>query len=59
MDRDELYELIESEVDGIFLKYQEKNNIKTGDISPYELLMLENLQNQLADLIVSINSHNV
>ena len=47
MDRKELYNLIESEIDDIFLKYQIANKIKSGDITPMQSLRLEKLQNEL------------
>lgn len=45
MDREELYNLIESEINNIFLNYQISNKIKSGDIMPMQLLRLEELQN--------------
>lgn len=54
MDRKELLELIEEKTDDVFLEYQEKNDIKSGDISPEQALKLEELQNELADLVMHV-----
>lgn len=56
MDRKELLKLIEEKTDDVFLKYQEKNDIKSGDISPEQALRLEELQNELADLVMHVGS---
>lgn len=58
MDREELYNLIEEEVDNIFLKYQIANKIESGDITPMQLLRLKKLQNELTDLIIEIRSYH-
>ena len=34
MTKEELLKLIESSVNDIFLKYQQANNIESGDITP-------------------------
>lgn len=54
MDKKELLELIEEKTDDVFLEYQEKNDIKSGDISPEQALRLEELQNELADLVMHV-----
>ena len=56
MDRKELLKLIEEKTDDVFLEYQEKNDIKSGDISPEQALRLEELQNELADLVMHVGS---
>lgn len=56
MDRKELLELIEEKTDDVFLEYQEKNDIKSGDISPEQALKLEELQNELADLVMRVGN---
>lgn len=54
MDRKELLKLIEEKTDDVFLEYQEKNDIKSGDIFPEQALRLEELQNELADLVMHV-----
>lgn len=56
MDRKELLKLIEEKTDDVFLEYQEKNDIKSGDISPEQALRLEELQNELADLVMHVGN---
>lgn len=56
MDRKELLKLIEEKTDDVFLKYQEKNDIKSGDISPGQALRLDELQNELAELVMHVGS---
>lgn len=56
MDRKELYNLIEEKNNDIFLEYQKQNGIKSGNISPMQALRLEELQNELADLIMNVRS---
>ena len=59
MDRDTLYNLIEERIDDIFLEYQKANEITSGDISPTQMLDLEDLQNKLTDLIINVCSQNI
>lgn len=56
MDKKELLELIEEKTDDVILEYQEKNDIKSGDISPEQALRLDELQNELADLVMHVGS---
>lgn len=56
MDRKKLLELIEEKTDDVFLEYQEKNDIKSGDISPEQALRLEELQNELADIVMHVGN---
>lgn len=56
MDKKELLELIEEKTDDVFLEYQKKNDIKSGDISPEQALRLDELQNELADLVIHVGS---
>lgn len=56
MDRKKLLELIEEKTDDVFLEYQKKNDIKSGDISPEQALRLEELQNELADLVMHVGN---
>lgn len=56
MDKKELLELIEEKTDDVFLEYQEENDIKSGDISPEQALRLDELQNELADLVMHVGS---
>lgn len=56
MDRKELLKLIEEKTDDVFLEYQEENDIKSGDISPERALRLEELQNELADLVMHVGN---
>lgn len=43
-------------IDDVFLEYQKKNDIKSGDISPEQALRLDELQNELADLVMHVGS---
>ena len=43
MTKKELLKLIESSVNDIFLKYQQANNIESGDITPLQSLRLDDL----------------
>lgn len=56
MDREILYSLVEERINDIFLEYQAANDIKSGNISPMQALRLEELQNELADLIINVRS---
>lgn len=58
MDRKTLYNLLEERINDIFLEYQNANEIKSGDISPIQALQLEDIQNQLANLIMKVGSHD-
>lgn len=57
MNRETLYNLVEERINDIFLEYQTANNIKSGDISPVQALRLEELQNELADLIMNVGEN--
>ena len=46
----------QEKTDDVFLEYQEKNDIKSGDISPEQALRLEELQNELADLVMHVGN---
>lgn len=39
-----------------FLNIRKKNDIKSGDISPEQALRLDELQNELADLVMHVGS---
>jgi hypothetical protein len=58
MDRAELYNLIEERVNDIFMDYYEVNKISSGDIAPEDVFLLEEIQTQLADLIVKVGQYN-
>lgn len=58
MNREILYSLVEERINDIFLEYQTANDIKSGNISPMQALRLEELQNELADLIMNVGSEN-
>lgn len=59
MNRAELYAIVEGKVDEMFLAYQNAHNIQHGDIYPTEALVLDDLQEKLTDLIISVNQHNM
>lgn len=54
MSKEELYALIEEKVNDIFYDYQTVNGIDNGDISPLHSLKLEEIQNDLAELIIEV-----
>lgn len=58
MDREGLYSLVEEKINDVFLEYQTKNKIESGDITPIQALQLEKIQNELTDLIMDIGSEN-
>lgn len=41
MDREGLYSLVEEKINDVFLEYQTKNKIESGDITPIQALQLE------------------
>lgn len=57
MTKKELLKLIESSVNDIFLKYQQANNIESGDITPLQYLRLDDLQENLADIIIEVGNN--
>ena len=57
MNKEELLELIEEKVDEIFLEYQNANNIREGDIHPYDVIRLNYVKEELADLIEHIGEY--
>lgn len=58
MNRDKLYNIVEDKINEIFSEYQIANGIKTGDISPMQLLKLHDIENQLTDLIIEVGEDN-
>lgn len=58
MDKDGLNKLISQKINDIFYEYQKQNGIESGDISPDELLELENIQDQLSNLIIRVCENN-
>lgn len=57
MTKEELLKLIESSVNDIFLKYQQANNIESGDITALQSLRLDDLQENLADIIIEVGNN--
>lgn len=58
MDREELFDLIDEKINDIFLEYQKANDIASGDISPLQSLDLEEIEDKLTDLIMSVDKQN-
>lgn len=58
MDRAELYNLIDERVNDVFMDYYEANKISSGDIAPEDVFLLEEIQTQLADLIIRVGQYN-
>lgn len=58
MDRKELFDLIDEKINDIFLEYQKANDIASGDISPLQSLDLEEIEDKLTDLIMSVGKQN-
>ena len=46
-----LKQLIYDKINEVFLEYQQENNITSGDISPEDMLELDELEDALAELI--------
>lgn len=46
-----LKELIHAKINEVFAEYQEANNIIDGDIKPWDSIILDNIENNLATLI--------
>lgn len=55
MNRKELYQLVDQMVNDLFHQYQAANGIESGDIDPMEVMVLDEIQNKLTDLIISVN----
>lgn len=58
MNRKELLEFIDEKMNEVFLAYQKANGIESGDISPEDAFSLDELQEQVADLIISVCEKN-
>lgn len=58
MDRKELLKLIEEKTDDVFLKYQEKMTLKAGIYPRKQALRLEELQNELANLVMHVGNRH-
>lgn len=46
-----LKDLVHNKINEVFLEYQEANNIISGDIKPYDAVLLDDLEDSLAILI--------
>ena len=54
MDKTELSKIIDANISKIYKKYQDANQIETGDISPEDDLKLAVIKKSLANLIMGI-----
>ena len=58
MTKEELRKVLEEDIDNVFKKYMDSNDIKTGDISPHQSLHLDNTLDSLTELIYSVCEMN-
>lgn len=58
MNRESLCELIDIKLNEVFLAYQKANGIESGDISPEDAFSLDELQEKMTDLIISVCEKN-
>ena len=49
-----LKQLIHEKINEVFLEYQKANNITSGDISPFDAIRLEHIEETLEELIVRV-----
>lgn len=59
MDKSELLGLINAKVNELFYEYQMGNNIQYGDISPEDVMVLQEMEDQLADFIIDVSNGNI
>lgn len=58
MTKEELRKVLEEDIDNVFKKYMDSNDIKTGDISPLQSLDLDTKLDDLCDLIFKVCEQN-
>lgn len=58
MNREELHDLVDANINDIFLRYQDAMGIRNGDISPEYALKLDQITDQLTDLVIDSMEHN-
>ena len=58
MNRDDLYEIVEYKIHEIFLEYQKSENIISGDISPDESFVLDEMKDKLTDFVIDSMKDN-
>lgn len=58
MRREELKKSVSEAVGRLFLVYQENSGVASGDISPDDVVRLEQLESDLTDLIISVSESN-
>lgn len=58
MKKEELMDIIDNKVNEIFFAYQKECGIETGDISPWHSLILEDIEKQLANLILVMHGQS-
>lgn len=59
MNKSELLELIDTKVNELFYEYQKSNNIQYGDISPDDIMKLQEIEDQLTEFIIDISNGNI
>ena len=58
MGRDDLYEIVEYKIHEIFLEYQKSENIISGDITPDESFVLDEMKDKLTDFVIDSMKDN-
>jgi len=59
MTKEELKEFLDEKINEVFLEYQTKMGIESGDIHPLEAFALDNLEDQMTDLILRVCERNM
>ena len=59
MDEEELKQILDEKIDEVFLAYQTRMGIESGDIEPLDALALEMLEDQVVNLILRVSEKNM
>jgi len=59
MTKEELKEFLDEKINEVFLEYQTRMEIESGDIHPLEALALDELEDQMTDLILRVCERNM
>ena len=59
MTKEELKEFLDEKINEVFLEYQTKMGIESGDIYPLEAFALDDLEDQMTDLILRVCERNM
>lgn len=59
MTKDKVKESLFWKINDVFAEYQESVGAETGDITPWQLIELEDLEDKIVDLIIEVGNQNV